>query len=219
MAIALVNRSTLQSSGNTPAISTTGASLLVVVCGTYYSPNTPTDSESNTWTALTLYGSEGAARIWYVNAPTTSASHTVSISGTSYQGYALYAFSGTAASPFDSESGNSANNPAGATISPGSITPAEDNSLLIACFGGAFCANIQVSSPYSSAVLAWDQDGHVGMGAAYTIQTSKAASNPAWTWSSGGFRCGTALAVFKAAAGSGASKPVLFHSHFRSQGW
>ena len=68
----------------TAAMDTTGASIIIL--GVVYQATLtgPSDSQSNTWTPLTLYdnGSQ-ALRIFYSVSPTTDAAHTFTIGGTS----------------------------------------------------------------------------------------------------------------------------------------
>jgi hypothetical protein len=80
-----------------------------------FSP-TVTDSNGNTWVALTVHNTSNFAhRFWYVASPTVGAGHTFTVSGSqTYPAIMVSAWSGAHASPFDTETGNTM---AGATSS------------------------------------------------------------------------------------------------------
>jgi hypothetical protein len=219
MAIVLLS-STIKGSPNgstvtTDAIDTTGANLLVAVYSNWATSATITDSKSgNTWTNLTGYGSASRIRIAYCIPSDVGTGHTFTATN-NFPSLAVFAFSGTHSSPYDAESGNSASSVT--TIQPGSLTPAEDNSLVIAGASGAGGGTLATTG-FTTIGIAGDGGKCVPTAAGYLIQTTKAASNPTWTPSEAGNSGACALVVFKA-AGGGVAKPVLFHSYFRSQGW
>src|SRR5207249_3237049 len=70
------------------------------------------------------------AHIWYVYAPTVGSGHTFTCStgSATYPAITVAAFAGAASSPFDVENGNGTQN---TTASTGSITPTQDNDLII----------------------------------------------------------------------------------------
>ena len=115
-AVALLNQ-TAQASANTTsvtttAISTTGATLIVVCLTSYEIQTEPTvsDSQTNTWTALTQSVRTGQFRtkLHYVLNPSTSGSHTFTASSgvATYPVLGVMAFSGTLTSgAFDKEAG------------------------------------------------------------------------------------------------------------------
>lgn len=196
MAIAIV-ASTKGAAATTPGIDTTGADLLVVVqCGST-APGAPTDSKGNTWTALTSRaGAFNNSRIHYCASPTVGSGHTFT-GNTGFYGICVLAVSGAHASPFDVENGTSS---ASTPASIGSVTPAEDGSLIIAGIGAAGGTTYSIDSGLTIAE-ALDGVGGVNYGAAlaYLIQGTAAAINPAWTWG-GGFTAALMDAVFKPAA-------------------
>jgi hypothetical protein len=187
MAIALLANTGAGSSDanavTTTGINTAGASLIVLLVSTA-SNLTPTDSQSNTWTGLTVrtgaFG--GDLRLWYVASPTTHASHTFSASGTGENPtICAAAFSGTAASPFDQQNGAY---PLTQPISPGSITPSEDNCLVVTGAGVYTTTSMTVDSPYTmlnaiAGVGGLHWDGNL----AYHIQTTATATNPVFVTS------------------------------------
>lgn len=171
--------------GTTSGIDTTGANFIVIALATFYLANTPpTDSNGNTYLALSAQppgGSGAISQLWYCASPTVGAGHTFTTPGAGYPGLAVAAFSGVNASPFDNETGAS-----GASISSlatGSLTPSQNNSLVIsamAALGGS-------SGPYlNNAMTITDYQAEtgasVGIGLAYVIQTAAVAVNPTWSW-------------------------------------
>lgn len=198
------------STATTAAINTTGASLIVlVVTGYNTSGVTPTDSAGNTWTGLTHYANASlrGCRIWYCVNPTTSASHTFTASQ-SYGGPAIVAraFSGTeTVSPLDVSNGASHEGVDITSWQPGSVTPSQDDSLLIA--GIAMNSAIPVPSVDQGFTVSGASSGHPDyfhgtIGAAYLIQGSAAARNPTFSWT-GNAEAAAAIAVFKPAATAG----------------
>ena len=201
--IALISGSNVQASATgantatTTAIDTTGATLLVMVLidgqqsgfGTTFS-----DSKSNTWTCLTQIDSGGglsaSGRICYVANPTVGSGHTFSAAG--YQiTIMVSAWSGVKVStPFDQENGT-----ANAAQS-GSITPTENNELVISAYGDDYGSGaLSIDGGFTILNTKRGNDGTKSGGAAYLIQTTAAATNP--TWSGGTTDKWAVIASFK----------------------
>lgn len=197
--------------GTGTAFSSTGASLIVVAVawynGTTATP-TLTDSQSNTWTALTTEANfSDSLALYYVASPTTNASHTVTLSGSSiYASLAVSCFSGTAASPFDQQSVNGIS-PSATSIQPGSVTPTQGNELLLTAFehnnagdaGGTINGGftiIETSSPAPGSAPS--------LATAYLLQNAAAAANPTWTKPGSAVPIATVIGTFKVAGGSSA---------------
>ena len=192
---------------STPAVDTTGANFLVMVCSVNRAGGTmtgPTDSKSNTWTSLTLQSNTNpSCQIFYVTNPTVGASHTFSIGGTGTQSsFCVAAFSGVHASaPFDQESGTGGGGMSD-SIQPGSITPSENGCLMI--FGAA---NGRTETPTSTGYTVINQplviSTSFGSALAYQIQTTATATNPTMNYGVGSWGGGNiALASFKPSAGA-----------------
>lgn len=210
-AITVLSHTSGYGDGNTAttsAISTTGASLIVVNVSSYTPGGsfTLSDSASNTWTALTAYGPNGGStqattQLFYAASPTTSGTHTFTASGTGvYPVVGVVAVSGTHASPYTSQESGDHNNGIGTSLAPGSLTPSEGNCLVVT---GA--AGLDHTAPTADGGFTSDSGDNVaGMsgGIAWLVQTSAAASNPSWSWS-GGAAMAASQAVFKSAAGGG----------------
>jgi hypothetical protein len=204
MAIAFVNSCSGGGNANTvtsSSMDTTGANLIVVSVATYGALGSNlTDSQSNTWTALTTAASltnRAVERLFYCIAPTTSSSHTFTFTqqGT-YPSISAVAFSGVAA--YESENTST---PAGnaTTVQTNSVTPSKDGSLVFAgaCTdGGIYTAvdsgfTLETSVSHNSGV-------HMGSASAYLIQTTAAAVNPQFTNSINDY-LSASIAVFKPA--------------------
>lgn len=216
MAIAVVtggkNKAT---SGNVSitGMNTTGATL-GIIAQNYYGPaaSFPTvsvsDNQGNTWTELTevLSGSSNEKmRAWYSIITTTNASHSVTFTngaGNHYYAAVAAFFSGTHASaPLDQQA-TSANQAQATTHTAPSVTPTENNELVVSLLGtdgpGSMTADsinggftiYQYQTPASS----------TGCGLAYLIQTTAAAAAPTWTMSSSSAEGGLNSTTYKAAA-------------------
>ncbi len=206
MAFALVaDVATAPGSGGgttTPAINTTGATLLIVALAGGGDRLTGfSDSKSNSWSALTDHAPSIGVRILYCANPTVGSGHTFTYTtGGSYPVIMAQAWSGASATPFDAENGNVAGSCA--SLATGNITPAEDGELLVSA------VTFNNDSPSETIDLGFTLGSgqnfgggnNYGGGIAYQIQTTATARNPTWSGASGLDR-GVALAAFKAGAG------------------
>lgn len=201
-------------SGNTSALDTTGANLLPAVVVDYQSAAqvTPTDSKSNTWTALTSAFNSTFDRttIWYSNTtanPAVGSGHTFAANGTgTYASISVAAFSGAASSPLDQQNGTAGS--VAATVSTGSVTPGQDNELLVFGLGGVQTETISVDvgtllqqGPYSNGVTFCNAY-------AYQTQTTATARNPTFSWGGASHFCSAVIGTFKASAGGGSTRLV-----------
>jgi hypothetical protein len=188
------------SGATTASIDTTGADLLIIVATNQRGETaTPTDSKSNTWTALTA--SQGTtytrSQIFYTTNPTVGSGHTFTLGGVG-TAITVMAWSGAdTSSPYDVENGA---NGSASTIQPGTVTPSQNNSLVIA--GLSFDANSTptINSSFTRETYTNYLLGtNYGNASAYLIQDTLAATNP--TWSSIGVfgDNATRIAVFKPA--------------------
>lgn len=181
----------------TGAIDTSGANLIVAAINYFADPGV-TDSEGNTYTALTgsAHSQGFTARLYYVLSPTTSATHTFTTSG-DFSPIAVMAFSGV--DSFDQQSGAATNN--STTFQPGSLTPPADNCLLVAAAGGQ--GDIGAASVNESFTIeeqvAFSGGVTYGITLAYKIQTSAGAQNPTFTVGSS-TNASAVMATFEAAA-------------------
>lgn len=206
MAIALLTHASAAGSAGgaiTPSIDTTGAKLIVAcIDGFTGGGDSFTDSKSNTWVGLT-YTNTGTVgtRIYYCTNPSSVGSGHTFTTNAAFSSICVACFSGvlTASSPFDQQNTHSATS--GSTIASGSVTPTQDNELLIAAFGGDATGTNSINGGFTIT----DQRPFIGgtcygCSLAYLIQTSAAAANPTWTLGSAITQGGAAIASFKAPA-------------------
>lgn len=171
-------------SATTDAMDSTGANLIVlsVACD---APSTPviTDSKGNTWTPLTLSNTGGSVktRMYYCSDPTVGTNHTFTATGAFCAIFAA-AFAGMESPDvFDQENG--ATSDGTLTIQTGSVTPVENNELVITGLGlNSAGAVVSVNSGFT--ILDTETFGsgnNYGGALAYKIQTAAASENPTWT--------------------------------------
>lgn len=200
--------------GTSGGVDMTGANLLVAFVIRYRNETvTLSDSQTNTWTGLTeqLTSTEMAVRWYYVLNPSVGASQTFTLAGTNiYSSVHVLGFSGAAASSaFDQQNG-AVNESSASTIATGSVTPTEDNELLV--YGASL--NLVDVTGVDVGTLATHFAGsggnYYGSGTGYQIQTTATARNPVFTGASATSFQAAAIATFKAAAGGGSSiVPIL----------
>jgi hypothetical protein len=190
----------------TPGINTIGASIEFAACYSYGVNCTVSSTPSNTWRlvggACYSGGSLHACLYQAYGPPSTGTAQTATFAG-SYNGGFFLAFTGTPpdATAFDSISGFGASSPT--TISPGSLTPAAPNELLISLVGGLYNAgsvtvdsgfSVLDSFPYSSGV-------YFGGAVAVLVDANTAPVNLTWTFPvPAAYGAATLVAGFKPAA-------------------
>jgi len=214
MAIAVVSN-TIKLSANdnsvtTDAIDTSGADFIAIVLTTFSgSAGTLSDSKGNTWTPRTYYGSAGDARvrIYYCASAVVGSGHTFSFTETAkFPALSVIALSGVHATPYDVENGN-ATSVGGTTRQPGSVTPSEDNEILITGYSGYSSALSSINSGFTLLDSGTYNTHAMTTGLAYKIQTTAGAENPTWT-SVGSNSCAAAIATFKS-AGAATGQPAM----------
>lgn len=196
-----------QNGGTSSSIDTSGASLLVVVCGFDIRGGglTLVDSNTNTWTALTTDRQAvwTTCRTYYALNPIVGSGHTFSFGGTdSYCSLVAASFSGADLStPLDQQTG--ANNDAATSLATGSITPGTDNQLVVAALAFNNPATVTIGGSFNTPVTANAQDFvRKGASLSYLIQTTAAAANPTWTVSTTS-ELAAQISSYKAAAAAG----------------
>lgn len=179
----------------TAGVDTSGADLAVIGIGQSNATNNPlssvifSDSNSNSWSSLTKKeGVSGipfrsGSQLAYVLAPVVGAAHTFSADlGTQGGQAAAAAFSGVGS--FGAESAGGASSGAGTTCQPGSLTPSEDNCLLITAVGYYKASgdpnSISIDSGFTI-LQSGLANSSFAVAIAYKIQTSAGAENPTWT--------------------------------------
>jgi hypothetical protein len=173
--------------GTSAAIDTSGADFLVAAV-IYDSRATPTftDSKGNTWTAgfAQTNISNASCQPYWCNPTSKGTGHTVACGGPSSQFSSVYfaAFSGALqGTPKDQAISNVDTS---STCQPGSLTPTENNELVI-----CICAFGVVGNPSiaGGGMILLDKNGlsagaFYGGGLAYVVQSAAAAINPTWTF-------------------------------------
>ena len=197
----------------TSGIDTTAANLIAVFVAaeTGGSNRTPSDSQGNTWTAIGSDLNDGgiAGRWWYKAAPTTNAAHTFSITGTgNFCSIWVVAVSGAAASPLDQSNGATAL--ASTSLATGSITPTENDELILAAI--ACQQNQSGGISVDAGMVELNEinaapNGENGL-SAYVIQASAAAINPTFAFSASDVVA--QIVSFKAASASGGFSINMF---------
>ncbi len=188
--IALIANTTAVGANTTttsPAISTTGASLIVVTLSQFGGAGfaAVSDSVFNSYTAgpSNTTGNICHVAMFYKYAPSTSASHTFTFTGSSvYAGIYVQVFSGTTGSTIDQQNNNVTPGPT-TTTQPGSITPANNNEVVTSgvCFSDSSATYSVNSSMIRTDTNNWNGSSNEGGAAAYIVQTSAGAINPTWT--------------------------------------
>jgi hypothetical protein len=183
----------------TTAISTLGADLIVLALSGNPGTGTPTDSKMNSWSGGGSYISDfsSAVQIWYCAAPVTDGSHTFT-NPDAQSSITVAALSGSNAAPFDSATGTNALAVPNANCP--SITPAQNNSLIVAIGGTGWTNTTTVDSGFTVTDFV-DLGSVFSIVMAYLIQGSAAAVAPTFSPSSfDGFgQSAVAIAVFKPA--------------------
>ncbi len=177
---------------------TSGANLIVVVAS-YFNASidvTLSDSKSNTWNSLTRYLS-GSMRIrtFYSLATSVGTGHNFTFAGAGVFASIGVLWASGAGGGVDSGKDSGASGTS--TRSAGSLTPSEDNCLVVAGFEADVATSISIDGGFTAAVK--NAGGQEANGIAYLVQTTATAANPSWTWS-GGSTGVVNLAVFKSTA-------------------
>lgn len=182
--VSAVTSSTSSSTATTPAIDTTGATLIVVCLDTFKAGTankTFVDSEGNTWTQLSTDTTVTNVELtwYYCLQPTTSATHTFSSTGVNtYPGIAVSCYGGPANPLYDSTVGvSTAKTNLANTIQPGSLTPTNDNSIVVMVEGHYLLGTQQLTGGTLR------KEGprvttYMGVAIGEVIQTTAAAVNP-----------------------------------------
>jgi hypothetical protein len=214
MAITFISNIAAQSGDTatvtTGTVTTTGATLLVVAVSDDTAGGavqTLQDSKSNTWVSLTPVGSSTNTRahLYYCAAsPTVGTLHTFTYTGgiSVYPSIYMAAFAGTDSAAFDTYNHNGS---AGSTTTtPGSVTPANANSLVVSMLSLVNARTIAIDSSLSiTDQNQFNGSTALGGGLAYIIQTSIVTENPVWSWDATSIENSAAIAVFKPAGGGG----------------
>lgn len=168
----------------TTGIDTTGANLLVVGLALDDAASaTVSDSKGNTWTQLISYTQGNVrVRLYYSIPASVGTAHAFTVTGSSiFASIYVQAFSGVSAvGAVDKQSGS---NGFVAALQPGSITPGQNNELIVTLLGiNAAGAPMSIDSGFTETnELDFVGSASYGGAMAYLVQTTAAAVNPTWT--------------------------------------
>ena len=176
-------QATVSHSPSTPAIDTTGATLLIAVSRANGTVGAITDSATNSWTYGTNI-SDGSSscqiRVGFVSLPNTSATHTFTVSGNE-SSIEVFAFSGNAGGwVFDSQAGGFE----GAT--PFMLAPflaSAAGVILTGCGSNQSIASGTIDEGFSTPLMQNITGSDELGGASYLIQDTPAPVGPTWTLS------------------------------------
>lgn len=206
MTFALVAHAVAQTSDtknvSTGSIDTSGAKLLVAITADSGGGFAVTDNKSNTWNQFTAYTISGITiRINVaLNNVSVGSGHTFSHNSGSafFPAIAVLAFSATGEVIWQQGTGTTqsgATNASATSIQPGSITPIRDNALLVQGLADSFGTSLAIDVGTLLDHMALAPGVAFGIASAYEIQTTAAARNPTWSWTTAG-RIETDQAVF-----------------------
>lgn len=209
MAIAVVGTPVIAGSADQNSITTGaydtsgGTGLIVGVVDLGGGSGIISDSKTNVWAPRTVQSVDVIdLRIFdVVSSPTVGSGHTFTATGTgTFPSLAAMAVSGSGA--FDQENGATATNVS--ALSTGSVTPTEDNEIVIAVVATRNAAGtFSINGGFTIAQQIDNDGNHFSLAIAYLIQTSAAAANPQWSWTGGAQDAAAVIATYK--AGSSAS--------------
>lgn len=167
---------------------TTGASMIYLGTAATSLPLVPQDNFGNVYTPITP-SEDGLLQAWRCENPINGPGHFWSMAGNPFTepSICVLVLAGTVDNALDQQSGDAA-------PQPGSITPSEDNEIVITI---AVCINgvpTGIDSGFTTTDLVTSSSS-TGLGLAYKIQTAAAAVDP--TWSGSGLTA-SAIQSFKA---------------------
>lgn len=173
--------------------------LAVAVSGQFSATNYAvlSDSYSNVWVSLTVCGDNFTTTQWFYSVnPTVGTGHAftfgnITSGAGTYPGCIVAGFSGVdTTSPFDQQGTNLGN----ANVTD-SLTPSEDNCLVLTSFNSFTTDPTGVSSPFGIIALMPLTGGiKYASGAAYVVQTTATPAQATWAPSG---RTSVDIAVFK----------------------
>lgn len=204
--------------GTSSAIDTTGANLLVVAYS-HVAGATPTlsDSKGNTWSsvAVSVGGADWDLRLYYSVPSSVGSGHTFTVAagGAEVQAsVSVQAWAGAATTPLDQTNNNYAGTGSDTSVQPGSVTPSEANELVVTALENRFDSSDSsrsINSGFTISGQSGNHDNSASLALAYLVQTSAAAVNPTWSWSSGG-TANAVIGTFKASAAATSPARIIF---------
>jgi hypothetical protein len=224
--VAIITANLGYNGGTTGTINTTGANLLVACVSTHgygtLDPQSPiSDSRSNSWTlaAESLAYQDGEIHLYYSTPTSVGPQHSFTVSGSIIEASInVMAWAGIDEAPLDQAAGAGA---VGTSIQPGSITPTQNNALLISCLtntADSSSSSRTINGGFTIAGQIGESASNYSMSVAgaYLLQTTASAANPTWSYPVNN-TANAVIASFKTAQSSGggddlAGKPLFYES-------
>jgi len=206
----------LPTTGNTVAIDTTGADLIVLAQAQWAGVGIAavSDSKGNVWTHLTpRSASANYVQLHWCRPTSVGAGHIFTLAGpgTFYGALAVAAFRGATVVPFDVEAG-AFSQIGGTSFSPGPITPTQNNDLVITAVSNGGGSGATIDSGFIvTDVLNWGSNVNEPVGLAYLLQSNAGPVAPTWSWTGSG-QVASVIAAFKAVATSIVVTPAVADS-------
>lgn len=170
----------------TSAVDTTGATFIVACTNAFSILSGVNDNKSNSYSALTAYGSGLGTQIYYTIPTTVGAGTTFTNGASTFSVLDIQVWKNTAASSVFQAGTDKGATGAGNSIQPGSATPSGP-SLVISCATSYGTGTATIDSGFTITDQTPDNGGVNIFGAmAYLIQNSGSALNPTWSQTSGG---------------------------------
>lgn len=191
-------------------LDTTGADLIVILTVTNDAQTAPTDSKSNTW-SIAKSQTAFPGGIYYSQPPSNKvgSSHTFTVSNANRcAGISVAAYSGSAAASVLDQTSTSASSCGGSTCQAGSVTPSENNEIVITTLTVDPHNTISVSDSAGTfnirGCLEFTSGTAYAVCLADLIETTATATNPTWSFSNPALAVAT-IATFKAGAAAAAT--------------
>ena len=218
MAIAFISNTTAAGPNtfSSSSVDTSGANFIAIgLTENGAASVTISDSKSNTWSKNTEQSATAPdCVLYYTVNPTVGTGHTFTATGSSiYAVMSIAWFSGVATTtPLDQQNGSGGGGMT-SPAQPGSITPTEDDELVLSAL--AWSSGFDITSVTGMTQIGetdFAGGNNYGGGLAYVIQTTAAAINPGWNYS--GTMSGnlTQASFKKAAGGGGGGKPMYAYA-------
>lgn len=194
----------------TDAVDTTGKDIICVFASWFGNGSASiSDSKGNTWSTNGKVYDGGITltnlQMWWCVSPTVGSGHTFTVMADYCSaGYVAAAGADTAAA-FDQEV--TAVNTSSTTHQPGSLTPGENDCLVVTAIGTYPENPSGVDGTYAEVLVNYSSGNGLGLGIGCEAQTTATATNPTWTLS-GAVPAAVLVASFHAAAGGGGGKPM-----------
>lgn len=203
--ITLINHTGKSSAiGNTfttDAVDMTGANCIVLaICYLRATPPTLSDSLSNSYTAAVAAaaGNISDVRIYYKENATVGSSMTFTATGLSYAAMCVCGFNLVKASSSIDQTNKTDAGAGGTTFQPGSVTPGENNEVLLAAIGYETASTVSINGSFTiSDTQNFVTGNSFGCSLAYLIQTTAAAANPTFTFGTTQSGTPAEIATFK----------------------